>query len=163
MHFTTQTRNLLQICIIHMKRIHVSLLFFVTLSVLVFSSCHKSNKYNYSERYLLLGTWTLVDAGIDYNGNVEIDADEVYPHDDNRATVTLEADGTGSSKIHFGYFDLTAGFNWEYDEASKMLTMSKDDHAAHMKVIHVDNKSMVLLNTTITIYGNYTWQVFEKN
>lgn len=143
-----------------MRKLH--LLFLLLLSAAVIGSCRKKNEI-ISTPYLLTGTWTLTQAGIDLNKNSIVDDGEVAALPDASTSVTFHPGGSGSGQVKFGHFDVNSDFNWGYEESGKILWIAKEADTARLMVRQVDYSSLVLLNQTVTVYGNNTWQIFVKN
>lgn len=130
--------------------------------MILLGACRKKNNEYVTNHYLITGTWTVAETGIDLNKNSIVDTGEVFPLTGERAQVSFNWDGTGEGKVAFGYFDLTSGFNWGLSDQQQALWIAHGNDTSFLSVVAVDAQSMTLLNHTVTVYGNNTWQIFTK-
>lgn len=133
----------------------------IALAVFVFASC-KKEKDDSSYYYFVPGQWQLTQAGVDLNKNGILDSAEVSDAGAINNTVRFLSDFTGQGEIHFGYFDVSTGFNWGLSDYESTLWVAKGSDTAKMKIMANGINKMILLNNTVTVYGNNTWMVLER-
>lgn len=126
-----------------------------------FVSCTKE-KDNDSYYTYMPGEWRLTQSGIDFNKNGIVDAGEVETVTTVNNSTQFFPDLTGHSRVWFGYFDVSTGFNWGLEDYQRTLWVAKGKDTARLKITTVGLNKMNLLNNTITVYGNSTWMIFER-
>lgn len=141
-----------------MKKIILSLACLMTFAF-AFVSCSKQDDDSYYN--VVAGRWTFTAGGID-NGNMIPEADELQQIPDTNVSVTFNADGTGYGNVNVGYFDISSGFNWGLADYEKTLWIAKEGDTARMSIQSISLSEMVLLNKTVTVFGNGTWHVLKK-
>lgn len=147
-----------------MKKAIIYLGLFVGLCT-TFAACTKDKKNDTYYTYLP-GSWRLVQTGVDFNKNGVVDSGEVYDIGNVPAVGSIaefHTDFTGKSQVYFGYFNVSTGFNWGLSDFQKTLWIAKGNDTAKLKITSEGLNRMHLLNTTITVYGNNTWMVFDRS